>query len=72
MALIRKVQKTASPKKKRGFASMDAATQRRICTMGGLAVSKDREHMSFIGRIGGIRRHPTTKSPAKTGRKRMV
>ena len=37
----------------RGFASMDAETQRKIAQKGGEAVSRDREHMSMIGRKGG-------------------
>jgi hypothetical protein len=37
----------------RGFASMDPETQRKIAQKGGEAVSRDREHMSTIGRKGG-------------------
>ena len=37
----------------RGFASMDPETQRKIAQKGGEAVSRDREHMSMIGRKGG-------------------
>jgi general stress protein YciG len=37
----------------RGFASMDPETQRKIAQKGGEAVSRDREHMSAIGRKGG-------------------
>jgi len=37
----------------RGFASMDPETQRKIAQKGGEAVSRNREHMSMIGRKGG-------------------
>jgi general stress protein YciG len=37
----------------RGFAAMDAEERRRIAEKGGETVSKDREHMSEIGRKGG-------------------
>ena len=38
----------------RGFAAMDQQTQRRIAQKGGEAVSRDRQHMSEIGRKGGV------------------
>lgn len=37
----------------RGFAGMDEDKQRKIAQKGGEAVSRDREHMSAIGRKGG-------------------
>jgi general stress protein YciG len=37
----------------RGFAGMDEEQQRRIAQKGGEAVSRDRQHMSEIGRKGG-------------------
>jgi general stress protein YciG len=37
----------------RGFAAMDPEKRRRIAEKGGETVSKDREHMSAIGRKGG-------------------
>ncbi|NUS38875.1 MAG: general stress protein [Lysobacter sp.] len=37
----------------RGFAGMDDDKQRKIAQKGGEAVSRDREHMSEIGRKGG-------------------
>ena len=37
----------------RGFAAMDENTQRKIAQKGGEAVSRDRQHMSDIGRKGG-------------------
>jgi general stress protein YciG len=40
-------------REERGFAAMDPEERRRIAEKGGQAVSKDREHMSEIGRKGG-------------------
>ena len=37
----------------RGFAGMDDDKQRKIAQKGGEAVSRDRQHMSEIGRKGG-------------------
>jgi len=37
----------------RGFAAMDPEERRRIAEKGGETVSKDRGHMSEIGRKGG-------------------
>jgi len=37
----------------RGFAGLDPEERRRIAEKGGETVSKDREHMSEIGRKGG-------------------
>lgn len=37
----------------RGFAALSEVERRRIAEKGGEAVSKDREHMSEIGRKGG-------------------
>ena len=37
----------------RGFAALDPEERRRIAEKGGESVSKDREHMSEIGRKGG-------------------
>ena len=41
----------------RGFASMDDDKQRKIAQKGGEAVSRNREHMSEIGRKGGEASH---------------
>jgi general stress protein YciG len=41
----------------RGFAGMDSQKQRDIARKGGQAVSRDRQHMSEIGRRGGERSH---------------
>jgi general stress protein YciG len=37
----------------RGFAALDPEERRKIAEKGGQTVSKDREHMSEIGRKGG-------------------
>ena len=37
----------------RGFAGMDGEQQRKIAQKGGEAVSRNRQHMSEIGRKGG-------------------
>lgn len=37
----------------RGLASADEETRQRVASMGGRAVSEDREHMAGIGRKGG-------------------
>lgn len=46
----------------RGFAVMDPALQRRIARQGGRAVSRNREHMAAIGRIGGSRSRRTKRA----------
>lgn len=40
---------------KRGFAAMDKKRQKEIASEGGRAVSRDRNHMAQIGRLGGSR-----------------
>jgi hypothetical protein len=40
-------------KQVRGFAAMHAGLQREVARKGGLAVSRDLQHMSQIGSIGG-------------------
>lgn len=39
--------------KLRGFAAMDPKRAQEIASMGGKAVSQDRQHMANIGRTGG-------------------
>ena len=39
---------------RRGFAGMDAEKRRVIARKGGQAVSRNRQHMSEIGRRGGV------------------
>ena len=83
---------TETPKRRRGFAAMDASRQKEISSKGGkaahqkgtahefdpneareagrkggIAISKDREHMARIGREGGKargRRHASQPPPA--------
>ena len=38
---------------RKGFASMNPETQRKIAQLGGNAVSSNRDHMAKIGAIGG-------------------
>lgn len=45
-------------KLKRGLAAADEETRRRVTSLGGKAVSKNRAHMSKIGRKGGIKSRP--------------
>lgn len=40
-------------KSNRGFASLSTERRSEIARLGGLAVSRDPEHMRNIGRIGG-------------------
>ena len=54
-----------SQEKERGFAAMDPEERRRISEKGGETVSKDREHMSEIGRKGG--EASIAEAPAGTG-----
>ncbi|HEY7625259.1 MAG TPA: KGG domain-containing protein [Candidatus Limnocylindria bacterium] len=51
----------------RGFASLDPEERRRIAEKGGEAVSKDREHMSEIGRKGG--QSTTDEQKSEAGRR---
>ena len=45
------------PKSKRGLASADEQTRQRVAREGGTTVSRDRKHMSEIGRKGGENSH---------------
>lgn len=45
---------TEKVKSTRGFASMSPELQKMIARKGGEAVSKNRAHMSEIGRRGGL------------------
>ncbi|MEI6221399.1 MAG: KGG domain-containing protein [bacterium] len=45
----------------RGFASMTSAQQKKIASMGGKAVSQDRQHMAEIGRRGGKASHGSNR-----------
>lgn len=39
--------------KNRGFASMNVETRKKIASLGGKAVSSNKEHMAIIGKKGG-------------------
>lgn len=41
--------------KKRGFASISPERRKEIARKGGLAVSQNKQHMSEIGRQGGVK-----------------
>ena len=41
--------------KNRGFASMSVEARRKIASLGGKAVSSNKEHMAAIGQLGGER-----------------
>lgn len=41
-------------KQRRGFSAMSEEKQKEIARLGGLAVSRNREHMAAIGRKGGV------------------
>lgn len=52
--------KTTKPKL-RGFAAMSAEQKRRIASMGGKMVSKNRKHMAAIGAVGGAAPHKASR-----------
>lgn len=41
-------------KQNKGFRVMSREMQLKICTMGGHAMARDREHMARIGAAGGV------------------
>lgn len=53
----------------RGTAAMDPTTRREVARKGGLAVSRNRQHMSEIGRKGGQSVSKNREHMAKIGRK---
>lgn len=53
---------------KRGFAAMDPQAQREIAHEGGEAVSRNREHMSEIGRRGAEARNAGRESSRGSSR----
>lgn len=59
-------EKKQSP---RGTAAMDQATRKEVARKGGLAVSRNREHMAEIGRKGGQAVSKNREHMAKIGRK---
>jgi general stress protein YciG len=55
--------------KARGTAAMDQETRQEVARKGGLAVSKNRQHMSEIGRKGGQTVSKNREHMAAIGRK---
>jgi general stress protein YciG len=53
----------------RGTAAMDAETRQEVARKGGLAVSRNRQHMAEIGRKGGQAVSKNREHMAKIGRK---
>jgi general stress protein YciG len=53
----------------RGTAAMDQATRTEVARKGGLAVSRNREHMAEIGRKGGQAVSKNREHMARIGRK---
>jgi general stress protein YciG len=53
----------------RGTAAMDPGTRREVARKGGLAVSRNREHMAEIGRKGGQSVSRNREHMARIGRK---
>ena len=53
----------------RGTAAMDAKTRQEVARKGGLAVSRNRTHMSAIGRKGGQKVSQNREHMAEIGRK---
>lgn len=55
--------------KARGTAAMDARTRQEVARKGGLAVSKNKQHMAEIGRKGGMAVSRNREHMAEIGRK---
>jgi general stress protein YciG len=53
----------------RGTAAMDPRTRQEVARKGGLAVSRNRQHMAEIGRKGGQAVSKNREHMAKIGRK---
>lgn len=53
----------------RGTAAMDPSTRQEVARKGGIAVSRNRQHMAEIGRKGGQRVSQNREHMAKIGRK---
>ncbi|MEK6705349.1 MAG: hypothetical protein AABZ06_06130 [Bdellovibrionota bacterium] len=54
---------------KRGTAAMDESTRKEVARKGGLAVSRNREHMAQIGKKGGMTVSRNREHMAQIGRK---
>ncbi len=67
-----KIPETISPpteKPRRGTAAMDPQTRREVARKGGLAVSRNREHMAQIGKKGGQSISRDREHMARIGKK---
>ncbi len=65
----RLVLATTEEKPKRGTAAMDPETRKEVARKGGLAVSRNREHMASIGKKGGQSISRDREHMAKIGKK---
>jgi general stress protein YciG len=67
----RPVERTQGPSRKglRGTAAMDPDTRQEVARKGGLAVSRNRQHMAEIGRKGGQTVSKNRDHMASIGRK---
>jgi len=57
------------PQGARGTAAMDPSTRKEVARKGGMAVSRNRQHMAEIGRKGGQSVSKNREHMAKIGRK---
>jgi general stress protein YciG len=62
-------QQTEDKSKARGTAAMDTQTRQEVARKGGLAVSKNKQHMAEIGRKGGMAVSRNREHMAAIGRK---
>ncbi len=62
-------EKIGAQRRARGTAAMDPATRKEVARKGGIAVSKNRQHMADIGRKGGQSISQNREHMAKIGRK---
>ncbi|MGK5088346.1 hypothetical protein WDW86_12370 [Bdellovibrionota bacterium FG-2] len=63
-------RETVGPHRRaRGTAAMDPDTRKEVARKGGIAVSKNRQHMADIGRKGGQSISRNREHMAKIGRK---
>jgi uncharacterized protein len=63
------MKQTKKKKSLRGFAAMDPEKRRKIASLGGKAVSGDREHMATIGSKGGTEISKDKEHMAQIGRR---
>ncbi len=61
--------KSEGARRARGTAAMDPATRQEVARKGGLAVSRNRQHMAEIGRKGGQSVSKNREHMASIGRK---